>query len=71
MIAFAFGVSRFVVADLEAGTVGMQLRRLIDLLGAVGLELIVESRSKRLATASEPDAVTAPAPDEQFETASS
>lgn len=44
------GASRFAVADLEAGKVTTQLRRLIETLDAVGLELVVEPRSKRLAS---------------------
>ncbi len=48
------GASRFVVADLEAGRATTQLRRLIEALDAVGLELTVEPRSKRLASAGAP-----------------
>ena len=45
------GVDRFAVAKLESGRMTTQLRRLIEALDAVGLELTVVPRSRRFAMA--------------------
>ena len=57
------GVDRFTIANLERGQFTTQVRRLLAVLDAVGLELSVTSRSRRLASAAEPEAADAEAAD--------
>jgi HTH-type transcriptional regulator/antitoxin HipB len=47
--AFA-GADRFAIAALERGQVTTQVKRLVAVLDAVGLELTVSPRSRRLAS---------------------
>ncbi len=47
------GADRFAIAALERGQVTTQVKRLIAVLDAVGLELTVNPRSRRLASSGE------------------
>jgi DNA-binding XRE family transcriptional regulator len=51
--AFA-GADRFAIAALERGQVTTQVKRLLSVLDAVGLELVVVPRSRLLASSGEP-----------------
>jgi transcriptional regulator with XRE-family HTH domain len=48
-LAEFIGVDRFVVARLESGRATTQVRQLIEALAALGLELTVVPKSRRLA----------------------
>lgn len=58
------GTDRFTIAKLENGHLTAQVRRLLAVLDAVGLELTVTSRSRRLATSE-----VSAAPDENTDAA--
>ena len=49
------GVDRYTIANLERGQFTAQVRRLLAVLEAVGLEIRVVPRSRGLASAAEPD----------------
>ncbi len=51
--AFA-GADRFAIAALERGQITTQVKRLLAVLDAVGLELTVAPRSRRLAVSNIP-----------------
>lgn len=48
-LAEFIGVDRFAVARLESGRATTQIRQLIEALAALGLELTVAPKSRRLA----------------------
>lgn len=45
------GADRYAIAALERGRTTTQVQRLFDVLGAIGLEVEVRPRTKRLASA--------------------
>lgn len=49
------GADRFAIADIERGEVTAQVRRLLDLIDILGLEIVVRPRTLGLASQEEPE----------------